>query len=45
MFKLLIWLRDCHNSFYKMINRILRFFINILKKNPKYSKRKLRNSK
>jgi hypothetical protein len=45
MFKLLVWLRDCHNSFYNVINGILRFFINVLKKNPKYSKRKLRNSK
>ncbi|MDR2943173.1 MAG: hypothetical protein LBV17_11340 [Treponema sp.] len=45
MFKLLVWLRDCHNNFYKIINGTLRFFVNILKKNPKYGKRKLRNSK
>jgi len=45
MFKLLVWLRDCHNGFYKMLNGIIRFFINILKKNPGYSKRKLRSVK
>jgi len=32
MFKLLIWLRDCHNGTYKMLNRTIRFFINLLKK-------------
>jgi len=45
MFKLLVWLRDCHNSFYKTLNGIVRFFVNILKKNPKYTKRKLRDRK
>lgn len=44
-FKLLVWLRNCHKSFYKIINSIIRFFVNILKKNPGYSKRKLRDSK
>jgi len=43
MFKLLVWLRDCHISVYKLINGVLRFFINIIKKNPAYSKRKIRN--
>jgi len=42
-FKLLVWLRDCHKSFYNTLNSIIRFFVNLLKKNPKYSKRKLRN--
>jgi Lipopolysaccharide biosynthesis proteins, LPS:glycosyltransferases len=45
MFKLLVWLRDCHNGFYKTLNGIIRFFVNILKKNPRYNKRKLRNRK
>jgi len=45
MFKLLVWLRDCHNRFYKMLNGIIRAFVNILKKNPKYAKRKLRSGK
>jgi len=44
-FKLLVWLRDCHINSYKMLNGIIRFFVNILKKNPNYSKRKLRNRK
>jgi hypothetical protein len=43
MFKLLVWLRDCHKSFYKTLNSTIRFFINILKKNSGYSERKLRN--
>jgi len=38
LFKLLIWLRDCHNSIYKMLNSILRFFVNKLKKYSGYSK-------
>jgi len=45
MFKLLVWLRDCHNRLYKMLNGIIRFFVNILKKNPEYAKRKLRSGK
>jgi len=43
MFKLLVWLRDCHNSFYKTLNNIIRFLINLLKKNPGYNNRKLRD--
>jgi hypothetical protein len=45
MFKLLVWLRDCHILLYKMLNGTLRFLINVLKRNPKYEKRKLRSNK
>lgn len=45
MFKLLVWLCDCHKTLYKTLNGILRFLVNILKKNPGYSKRKLRENK
>jgi len=45
IFKLLVWLRDCHNNLFKMLNGILRFFVNILKKTSGYGKRKLRNRK
>ena len=44
-FKLLLWLRDYHYSVYKFFNRIIKSFVNLLKKSPRYSKRKLRINK
>jgi hypothetical protein len=45
MFKLLVWLRDCHILLYKMLNGTLRFLVTLLKKNPGYEKRRLRSNK
>ena len=44
-FKLLLWIRDYHYNFYLKQNRIIGFFISLMKKNPSYSKRKLRDDR
>jgi hypothetical protein len=44
LFKLLLWLRDYHNSVYKRLNGLIMSLTSALKKNPGYSKRKLRES-
>jgi hypothetical protein len=45
LFKLLLWLRDCHNTIYKMLNGVIRYLTSMLKKSSRYSKRKLRENK
>ena len=45
LFKLLLWLRDCHYTIFVKLNSLLKLFINRMKNTSGYNKRELRNTK